>query len=271
VLVVSGQPVKDVECPVQRSGTEETHLSTWFVVFVEIGRARPRGDMTVVPGSRDAEGDAGKRPIFGRSRGVAGGAWPHPSRSALLGPLGSRFWALAEEDSDAEEEAVAELEGRADPVGFSSPRFPPTQRTLGEEWCVVQPAGRRSSGTGPESVLVSGAAGAPPSEEISSDLHASAGLSDADFPPLGRSAIHVSSVASPQVLVGSVSILLQDSLPLAARRSLVVRRSPPLPGVGDEGDVALSQPRVFGGVDPSRQCLADPVLVQVRVVRGRPM
>jgi hypothetical protein len=82
--------------------------------------------MTIALGSRDAEGDAGKRPVAGRSRGVAGGAPPPHAHSSQLGPLGSRFWALAEEDSDAEEEIVSKLEGQVDLGGFSSPRSPPT-------------------------------------------------------------------------------------------------------------------------------------------------
>jgi hypothetical protein len=144
--------------------------------------------MTVVLGSRDVEGDAGNRPVSGRSRGVAGGAWSHPARSALLGPLGSRFWALVDEDSDAEEQGGAELEVRAVAAGFSPPRSPPGQQMLadflGEEWCVVPPAGHRSSGCGTgfssESAPTSGVAVAQPNVEISPDLRAPAALSTED-------------------------------------------------------------------------------------------
>jgi hypothetical protein len=230
--------------------------------------------MTVALGYRDAVGNAGKRPVSGRSRGVAGGAPPLPARSAQLGPLGSRFWALSEEDSDAEEEVVSELDGRADPGRFSSPRSPPTQRTLddflGEEWFVVQPAGRRRSGVGSEGAPVSGSAAAPTSEEISSDLCVPAVPSDADFPPLGRSAIPVgTAVPTPQVLVGSVSISLQGTSLFSAGRPPAARMDPVLPGVWDEGVVAHSQSRDPGGmVDPPRQCLAEAVPVYVGVARG---
>jgi hypothetical protein len=104
--------------------------------------------MTVVLCSR--EGDAGKRPVTGRSGGVAGGALPLVPRPDLLGPLVSRFWALADEVSDAEEQGDAELEvGSVAAELSSSPRSTPAQRTLadflGEERCVFlrQGAGER--------------------------------------------------------------------------------------------------------------------------------
>jgi hypothetical protein len=63
----------------------------------------------------------GKRPVSGRSRGVAGGALPHLPRPDLLGPLGSRFWALADEVSDAEEQGDDEFAVGSAAAKLSSP------------------------------------------------------------------------------------------------------------------------------------------------------
>jgi hypothetical protein len=111
--------------------------------------------------SRDAEGDAGKWLTAGRARGAAGGCSSLSPRSKFLGPLGSRFWALADEFSDEEEQVAAELEvgSVASEASFPS-RSKPAQRTLadflGEEWSGVASAGCRRSGE--VSSLVSAAA-----------------------------------------------------------------------------------------------------------------
>jgi hypothetical protein len=237
--------------------------------------------MTVVLCSRDVEGDAGKRPVAGRSRGVAGGALPLLPRPDLLGPLGSRFWALADEFSDEEEQGDAELEvGSVAAELSSSPRSTPAQRTLahflGKEWCVVPPAGRRRTGgvvdLRSEKVSAGGRTAPLPSVESSPDLRDPVSWSAVDFPPLRRPAAQVCASASPQVLVGSVSVSLQVSSPAASRRSPAARRSPSGPRVGDEGDVALPQPSVsLGVVDPPSQCPVSPSPAPDRVFLGRPM
>jgi hypothetical protein len=153
--------------------------------------------MTVVLCSRDAEGDAGKQPVVGQSRGVAIGALPPLPRPDLLGPLGSRFWVLADEVSDAEEQGDAELEvGSMAAELSSSPKSTPAQWTLadflGEEWCVVPPAGRRRTGgfdgLRSERVLASGRTLPLPSMESSPDLRDPVSWSAVDFPPLRRPA-----------------------------------------------------------------------------------
>jgi hypothetical protein len=215
------------------------------------------GKMTVVLCSRDAEGDAGKRPVAGRARGAAGGVLSPFPRLELLGPLGSRFWAFAEEFSDAEEQGDVKLEvGSVATESSSPPRSNPAQRTLadflGKEWCVVPPAGRRRSGgvvSLDSEAVPTGERSAPlPSAESPPDLCEPVSWSAVDFPPLHRSVVQVGVAASPQVLVGSVSVPLQVFLPAASRSSPVARRSPSGPRVGDEGDVALPQPSVSLGV-----------------------
>jgi hypothetical protein len=120
--------------------------------------------MTVSLCSRDAEGDAGKRPAAGRARGATGGCSSLSPRSKLLGPLGSRFWALADEFSDEEEQDAAELEvGSAASEASSPSRSKPAQRTLadflGEEWSGVISAGCRRSGEVTSLVSVAAQAG----------------------------------------------------------------------------------------------------------------
>jgi hypothetical protein len=149
--------------------------------------------MTVVLCSRDAEGDAGKWPVADRSRGVVGGILPPFPRPELLGLLGSRFWAFASEFSDAEEQGDAEIEVGSVATEWSSPPRSNLAQWmladfLGEEWCVVPPAGRRRPGGGAalDSEVVSAGEryAPPPCAENPPDMRAPVSWSAVDFPPL---------------------------------------------------------------------------------------
>jgi hypothetical protein len=220
--------------------------------------------MTVSLCSRDAEGDAGKRPAAGRARGAAGGCSSLSPRSKLLGPLGSRFWALADEFSDEEGQDAAELEVGSAASEFSFPsRSKPAQRTLadflGEEWSGVILAGCQRSGDVSSLVPAVDQAGEmfshPPCLESSPALRDPVSWAVGDFPPLPRPVALAGAAASSQVLVGSLPMPLLGCSPVTSSFSPASRRAPSGPRVGDEGDVASSLPSVsVGVVDPSSQC-----------------
>jgi hypothetical protein len=222
--------------------------------------------MTVSLCSRDAGGDAGKRPTAGRARGAAGGCSSLSPRSKLRGTLGSRFWALAEESSDEEVQDATELEGGSAASEASSPsRSKPAQWTLadflGEEWSGGPPAGCRRSGV--VSSLDSAATQAGersilrPCLESSLELRDPVSWSVGDFPPLPRPVVLAGAAASSQVLVGSVSVPLQGSPPTAPCPSPAARIAASGPSVGVAGDVASSLPSVsLGVVDPPSQSVA---------------
>jgi hypothetical protein len=161
--------------------------------------------MTVALSSRDAEGDAGKWSVAGRARGAAGGFSSLSPRSKLLGPLGSRFWALAAEFFDDEGQDAAELEvsSAASEISFPS-RSKPAQRTLadflGEEWSGVSPAGRRRAGD--VSSLVSAASqpgemfSHPPCLESSPARRDPVSWAVGDFPPLSHPGALAGAAAS---------------------------------------------------------------------------
>jgi hypothetical protein len=243
---------------VRRSLTEKPKLSNSTLTGLS------PGNMTVSLCSRDAEGDAGKRPAAGRARGAAGGLPSLSPRSKQLGPLGSRFWALADEFSDEEGQGAAELEVGSAASEISSPsRSKPAQRTLadflGEEWSGVFPAGCRSSGD--VSTLVSAAVQAgemfpqPPCLASSPALRDPVSWAVGDFPPLPRSVALAGAAASSQVLVGSLPVPLLGCSPVTSSSPPAARSAPSGPRVGDAGDVASSLPSVpLGVVAPTSQC-----------------
>jgi hypothetical protein len=144
---------------------------------------------------------------------------------------------------------------------------------LGEEWCGVASAGCRRSGGVASRVSAAAQAGERfgplPFSESSPDLRDPVSWSVGDFPPLPRSVVLAGAAASPQVLVGSLSVPLQGCPPVASCPSPAARRAPSGPRVGDAGDVASSLPSVsLGLVDPPSQCPARSVSASAVILPG---
>jgi hypothetical protein len=96
--------------------------------------------------SCDARGDAGRSALSGKVLPDLAAPLAPPA----VGGLGSRFWALVEEESDSGDEGYAGSEQSVGENQGGSPRSSPVQRMLGDfldpDWMVVAPEGRRRGG-----------------------------------------------------------------------------------------------------------------------------
>jgi hypothetical protein len=215
--------------------------------------------MTVSMLSRDAVGDTGCSSVSGQISAV-GVALPP---SSVLGALGSRFWALLEEDMDSDEEGVAGSECVSGDSRGGSPRSAPAQRTLGDfmgaEWCVVAAAGRRRAGKqtafapgGQCSSFVARVAG-------SMEKKVPGAMEVDEFPPLPLPLVVDPLPPAPSremwvglVVVPLVGVPTFGGFLAAAAMSLVTEVSQTL----GQGDMASCHPLMpEKGVDPASQCL----------------
>jgi hypothetical protein len=96
--------------------------------------------------SCDASGDAGRSLLLGKI--LPGPATPRAP--PVVGSLGSRFWALVEEDSDSGDEVLTGSEQSLEESQGGSPRSLSAQRMLGDflgpDWKLVTAAGHRRGG-----------------------------------------------------------------------------------------------------------------------------
>jgi hypothetical protein len=209
--------------------------------------------------SGDSSGDA-------RRACASGKLLPDPAAPLAppaVGSLGSRFWALAAEDSDSGDEGCAGSELSSGESQGGSPPSSPAQRTLGDflgpEWQVVAPAGRRRGGKRAAFAPGGRCAGFSARAVSSLERRSPAAPPADDFPPLPAPA--VSGTRSPGsdcvFLVGSMSIpVLPSPEPVAAQVAAALELGSEELGFPVCGDVDAGRPLVEAvGVAPADQSL----------------